>query len=396
MPDAHTKEGPAPEAQPPALATVLPMVVTLPGAAPAQATPAAPTTPGPVGEPEATPPLAAAALPGAGKTSLVVSTATPQDTPRQATPATVPPAAPAPGGAPVSQAGKASLTSAAIQNAAVQETAPQNSATASNPPVTAAPASDASAVQPAASQPLVSLSLPSLVIAAAPAQANASSADNQSGSGSGPIPAAPMEQASGPAAGKPEGNPTSSDTPDRSDRGASFQIHLTPDAGPQTALAASTRPVPVAAAGVPQAVPAPAVHAPVPAPPAAQVESGVRWMLKSGAQEAHLQLHPDSLGQVTIHLRVVGGEVHARLWVSEAASVKAVQEGRPHLELSLKEQGLQLGSFDLQQGHRPFQEAATPQAARFPDRLPLLSARQEPPAPITPTLLNPHQIELYA
>jgi hypothetical protein len=119
-------------------------------------------------------------------------------------------------------------------------------------------------------------------------------------------------------------------------------------------------------------------------------------MLKGGAQEARLQLHPESLGQVTIHLRVEGGEVHARLWVTEPASVQAVQEGRPHLEQSLRDQGLQLGSFDLQQGHRPFQEAPPPPT--FRDRSPLagLAARQEAPATAAPSILNPHHVELYA
>jgi flagellar hook-length control protein FliK len=126
------------------------------------------------------------------------------------------------------------------------------------------------------------------------------------------------------------------------------------------------------------------------------VESSLKWMLKGGAQEAQLQLHPESLGQVTIHLRVEGGEVHARLWITEPASMQAVREGRPHLELSLKEQGLQLGSFDLQQGHRPFQE--TPSAPVLRDRsLPEpTSTRQEAPAPVLPSILNPHHVELYA
>ena len=119
-------------------------------------------------------------------------------------------------------------------------------------------------------------------------------------------------------------------------------------------------------------------------------------MLKGGAQEAHLQLHPESLGQVTIHLKVEGGEVHARLWITEPGSVRAVQEGRPHLEQALKEQGLQLGSFDLQQGHRPFQE--TPTAPMFrehtaPDAAP---ARQEAPAAPPPSVLNPYRVEFYA
>ena len=133
-----------------------------------------------------------------------------------------------------------------------------------------------------------------------------------------------------------------------------------------------------------------------PTAPVVQVEGGMRWMLKGGAQEAQLQLHPEALGQVTIHLKVEGGEVHARLWVTEPASVKAVMEGRPHLEQSLKEQGLQLGSFDLQQGHRPFQEApaATPFRERFtPEVIP---ARQEAPAAAIVSILNAHHVELYA
>jgi flagellar hook-length control protein FliK len=119
-------------------------------------------------------------------------------------------------------------------------------------------------------------------------------------------------------------------------------------------------------------------------------------MLKGGAQEAQLQLHPESLGQVTIHLRVEGGEVHARLWITEPGSVRAVQEGRPHLEQSLKEQGLQLGSFDLQQGHRPFQETPTAPAYREQAAPEATPARQEAPAAPLPSVLNPYRVEFYA
>jgi hypothetical protein len=125
------------------------------------------------------------------------------------------------------------------------------------------------------------------------------------------------------------------------------------------------------------------------------VEGGLRWMLRVGTQEARLQLHPEALGQVTIHLKVEGGEVHARLWITEPASVQAVQEGRPHLEQALREQGLQLGSFDLHQGQRPFQEA--PKAPTRPEHLPLPqpAARQEAPAAPRVSILNPHHVELY-
>jgi hypothetical protein len=130
--------------------------------------------------------------------------------------------------------------------------------------------------------------------------------------------------------------------------------------------------------------------------PVAQVDGSVRWMMKTGNQEAQLQLHPESLGQLTIHLRVEGGEVHARLWIQEPGTVQIIQDGRAHLEQSLKEQGLQLGSFDLHQGHRPYQEPApTPVFSPVP-ALVVVPARQEvPPAP-TLTSLNPHRIELYA
>jgi flagellar hook-length control protein FliK len=153
-------------------------------------------------------------------------------------------------------------------------------------------------------------------------------------------------------------------------------------------------PLPAAATTAP-ASSAPASSS-LPGSAIAQVDGSVRWMLQNGSQEAQLQLHPDSLGQITIALRVEGGAVHARLWVSEPGSMQAVQDGRSHLEQSLREQGLQLGSFDLHQGQRPFQESS----ARLPSEVretPAPSpARQETPAPTAPSPANPHQIECYA
>ncbi len=143
-------------------------------------------------------------------------------------------------------------------------------------------------------------------------------------------------------------------------------------------------------------IPVPPAPPTPPAPPVLQVEGGLKWMLKGGTQEAQLQLHPESLGQVTIHLKVAGGEVHARLWITEPASVQAVRDGRPHLEQALREQGLQLGSFDLQQGNRPFQEASPAPAGRersLPEAPP---TRQEAPASLPVSILNPHHVELYA
>ena len=165
------------------------------------------------------------------------------------------------------------------------------------------------------------------------------------------------------------------------------------DGSAMAALAAQARPVETTA---PQAAAPPPAPVPLRTPPVLQVEGGLRWMLKGDVQEAQLQLHPDSLGQVTIHLRVEGGAVHARLWITEPGSMQAVQEGRSHLEMALKEQGLSLGSFDLQQGHRPHQDTpATPSFREHP-ALEAPTARQEAPAAIYPTIANPHHVELYA
>ncbi len=172
-------------------------------------------------------------------------------------------------------------------------------------------------------------------------------------------------------------------------------VHEAPGLLPRAPLAAPATSVQVTAPA-PAPTPSSALR-PGPATlPAIQVAGGLRWMLKTGAQEANLQLHPESLGQVSIHLRVEGGEVHAQLWVMEPATVQAVQDGRAHLEQALNDQGLQLGSFDLHQGHRPFQEPGSPipLAPAWPG--PLATTRQEAPVAAALTSAEPHRIELYA
>ena len=107
----------------------------------------------------------------------------------------------------------------------------------------------------------------------------------------------------------------------------------------------------------PSATPAPARALPV----FAQVEGSIRWLLQNKSQSAELQLHPESLGRVTIHLRVEGGQVHAQLWATESASVPLLQDHKAFLEASLREQGLSLGSFELHSGPRRDETPTTPQ-----------------------------------
>ncbi len=83
-----------------------------------------------------------------------------------------------------------------------------------------------------------------------------------------------------------------------------------------------------------------------------QMDGTIRWLIKNQEKGAEIQLNPESLGRVVIKLRIEGGEVHARLWASEASTVPLLQDQKAALEASLKQQGLSLGSFDLQQGHR--------------------------------------------
>jgi len=90
-----------------------------------------------------------------------------------------------------------------------------------------------------------------------------------------------------------------------------------------------------------------------------QVDGTIRWLVKNQDQGAELQLHPESLGRLQIKLKVEGSVVHAKVWASDAAAVPVLQEHRASLEASLKSQGLTLGSFDLQHGHRQ-QQAPLP------------------------------------
>ncbi len=134
---------------------------------------------------------------------------------------------------------------------------------------------------------------------------------------------------------------------------AAVKTTLAPrDASLRTAPVAS----PVGAAGAVQA--ATTLEAPQPlsqsrtAPPVLQVEGSIRWMIQNRHRGAELHLQPESLGRITIRITVEGTEVHARVWASEATTLPLLQEHRTHLEQALREQGLNLGSFDLNQGGR--------------------------------------------
>ncbi|HLO67570.1 MAG TPA: flagellar hook-length control protein FliK, partial [Holophaga sp.] len=191
-----------------------------------------------------------------------------------------------------------------------------------------------------------------------------------------------------------------------------------PEAAPVQALAAPAvqgAPLPQAAAehanplavqaAAPAAPSAPAraaapaaevYQAPVHNPVAAQMEGSIRWILKSGAPAADLQLHPESLGTVRIQIKVEGTEVHARVWATEPASLPLLQDHRASLEASLRDQGLSLGSFDLHQGRQGEQTGQAPAPAPAPEPFRAAEVGQETPTAMTPSPSNPHRIEIVA
>jgi flagellar hook-length control protein FliK len=133
--------------------------------------------------------------------------------------------------------------------------------------------------------------------------------------------------------------------------------------------------------------------------PMTQVDSTIKWMIKNQEQSAELQLHPENLGRVQVKLTVDGTEVHARLWASDSAALPILQEHRGALEESLRNQGLHLGSFDLQHGQQGQQ---TPLPRPEPALPPLTfqagpaELGQEPPAPMAQVTTGTSRISIVA
>lgn len=225
-------------------------------------------------------------------------------------------------------------------------------------------------------------------VASAPTAPAPSPSPGTPASGEGPGPEAHPGAAAGPLPTRAEvllrEGPPGPATP------APHGAPATGPALPPGALAAPTLAAPPASA-----------PAPAPAPLAVQqVDVTLRWMVKGAVPEARLQLQPESLGKVAIELKVAGGEVHAKVWVQEAGALQALQEGRATLEQALRDSGLQLGSFDLQQGgqagHPPADSGREALPEPHPEPLRLRQARQEAPEPPGARSANPRRIELYA
>ena len=159
-----------------------------------------------------------------------------------------------------------------------------------------------------------------------------------------------------------------------------------------------------AAAGANGAVRVPAPVAAESIPPRqqallAQVDGSIKWLLHNQGQSAELQLHPEALGRIQIKITVEGTEVHAKVWASEASAMPALQDHRAFLESSLKAQGLTLGSFDLQHGHKGDQTPLPTPAPVFTAAAPapaLPEMGQELPTALSPNPSRAYRIEIVA
>lgn len=94
-----------------------------------------------------------------------------------------------------------------------------------------------------------------------------------------------------------------------------------------------------------------------------QIVDRIRVMTQHGQTEVQLHLHPESLGQLSIQLHMVDGDIAVRMVTETAQAQKLIQDHLPQLKAAFTTQGLQLNdmavavgsgasSFDLS-GHRP-------------------------------------------
>jgi flagellar hook-length control protein FliK len=119
------------------------------------------------------------------------------------------------------------------------------------------------------------------------------------------------------------------------------------------------------------------------------VVSAIRMSAAQGGMELRLQLHPESLGDVRVHVRWAGGALTARLEAGTSAAREALAGGLQTLRTALQEQGipvdrLQVGMrldlHDRSQGQGPGREQGADASSATP-AVPLLPAREAPATP---------------
>lgn len=134
-----------------------------------------------------------------------------------------------------------------------------------------------------------------------------------------------------------------------------------------------------------------------------QIIDHISLMTQHGQTEVQLHLHPESLGQLSIQLHIIDGDIGVRMVAETAQAQKLIQDHLPQLKAAFTAQGLQLNdmavavgsgasSFDMS-GHRPnnnwFQQPAHSSA------YPTLTDKPEPATvrSVLPTRSNGYAVD---
>ncbi len=120
-----------------------------------------------------------------------------------------------------------------------------------------------------------------------------------------------------------------------------------PAAAPAAPTAAPAQPAPQAAAPAPAAAP----QAPAPGMRLQQAVETVQQVIKisqsSGITQARVQLHPEELGSIDIHLRSTPDGVVARVVADASHAAHVLRDGGDELRRQLASQGINLTHFDV-------------------------------------------------
>jgi flagellar hook-length control protein FliK len=111
----------------------------------------------------------------------------------------------------------------------------------------------------------------------------------------------------------------------------------------------------------------------------AQIVRAVQLQWRDGVGEAKIRLTPESLGEVTISLRVEQGSVFASVRAESAAAMQAIQARQQELQNALEAQGLHLDHLVLSADPDQQREREQPQ-----HRAPRRALRQQQDGDGTP------------
>jgi flagellar hook-length control protein FliK len=167
-----------------------------------------------------------------------------------------------------------------------------------------------------------------------------------------PVPAAPAQQQN-TGQQQPQHQDTPANTPTPAPAAPAQveapnpQSPIPNPAAPSPQAAPVTAPAQTAAAQAP----APAPAAPVPGARLAQAVETVHQVIRisqsGGITQARVQLHPEELGQINIHLRSTPDGVVARVMADASQAAAVLRDGGDELRRQLASQGINLTHLDV-------------------------------------------------